>query len=83
MNNLAENRLVRFISVTKKKEGLFANFRAKGIRNGATFSAAISVDFSAADVDMSDPLEKIIEKCAPIAVEQLQSDLQFEGLVAI
>ncbi len=83
MHNLQENNLVRFISVTKKKEGMFANFRVKGVRNGATFSASIAVDFSAADVDLADPLEKIIEKSAPIAVKQLQSDLQFEGLMTI
>lgn len=83
MKNLAENNLVRFISVTKKKEGLYANFRVKGVRNGAQYSASIAVDFSAADVDLADSLENIIEKSAPIAVKQLQSDLQFEGLIAI
>lgn len=83
MKNLAENNLVRFISVTKKKDGLFANFRVKGVRNGATYSASIAVDLSAADVDLADPLERIIEMSAPIAVKQLQSDVQFEGLIAV
>lgn len=83
MKNLSENNLVRFISVTKKKDGMFANFRVKGVKNGSIYSASIAVDFSAADVDLADTLENIIEKSAPIAVKQLQSDLQFEGLIAV
>lgn len=83
MKNLAENNLIRFINLTKKKDGIFANFKAKGIKGGACFSASISVDISAAEVDPADPLEKIIEECARIAVREFKtSDLQFEGIVA-
>ena len=46
--NLAENNLVRFISITKKKDGMFANFRVKGMKGGATFSSSISVDIGQA-----------------------------------
>lgn len=84
MKNIAENNLIRFINVTKRKEGIFANFKAKGTKNGSTFSASISVDLSAAEVDPGDPLEKIIEECARIAVRNFKtSELQFEGLVAL
>ena len=83
MKNLAENNLIRFINLTKKKDGIFANFKAKGIKGGACFSASIAVDISAAEVDPADPLEKIIEECARIAVKEFKtSDLQFEGIVA-
>lgn len=83
MQNMAENNLVRFINITKKKGGIFANFRVKGIRGGTTFSASISVDIAAAEVDLADPLEKIIEECARIAVRDFKkSELQFEGLLA-
>jgi hypothetical protein len=82
--DLAQNNLIRFINITKKKDGIFANFKAKGIRGGAVFSASISVDISAAEVHPADPLEKIIEECARIAVLQFRNtDLQFEGLVAL
>ncbi len=29
MNNLAENNLIRFINITKKKDGIFANFKVQ------------------------------------------------------
>jgi hypothetical protein len=81
LKNLAENNLIRFISVTKKKDGLFVNFRVNGIKEGTTFSASISVDTAAAEVDLSDPLEIIIENCAKLAVKQIQkAEFQFEGM---
>lgn len=83
MNNIAENNLVRFISVTKKKDGLFANFRVKGMRGGATFSSSISVDINQANVHAGDPLEKIIEECSRIAVRMSETKLQFEGLIKV
>jgi hypothetical protein len=84
INNLAENNLIRFINITKKKDGMFANFRVKGVKSGTTFSASISIDVSAAEVDAADSLEKIIECCAKIAVRDFKkSEFQFEGLAAI
>ena len=81
MKNIAENNLIRFINITKKKEGLVANFRAKGIKGGAKFSASISVALLDAEVELTDSLEKIIEECAKIAVKEYKnSELQFEGL---
>lgn len=84
MKNIAENNLIRFINITKKKDGMFANFKAKGIRGGTSFAASISVDIAAAEVDPGDTLEKIIEQCATMAVKEFKrSELQFEGLAAI
>lgn len=84
MKNLAENNLVRFINISKKKEGIFANFRVKGIRGGTLFSSSISVDISAAEVHAGDSLEKIIEECARIGVKEFKlAEFQFEGLTAI
>ena len=40
--NLAENNLIRFINITKKKDGMFANFKVKGIKGGAALAASIS-----------------------------------------
>lgn len=81
MKNIAENNLIRFINITKKKDGLFANFKVKGLRGGTSFSASISVDISAAEVDLSDPLEKIIEHCAKIAVKEFKkAEIEFEGM---
>lgn len=85
MRNIAENNLVRFINITKKKEGIFANFRVKGIRGGMAFSASISVDLAASEIDISqDSLEKIIEESAKVALKEFKkTELQFEGLHAI
>jgi hypothetical protein len=85
MKNLVENNLIRFINITKKKDGLFANFKAKGIKGGTTFSASISVDIAVVEVNPAeDNLEKIIEECARIAVKEFKkSELQFEGLPAL
>lgn len=84
MKNMAENNLIRFINITKKKDGMFANFKAKGVRGGTSFSASLSVDIAAAEVDPADSLEKIIEECARIAVREFKkSELQFEGLAAV
>lgn len=83
MKNIAENHLIRFISITKKKEGLFANFKVKGIKGGAQFSTTISVDLSAAGVSPDDHLEKIIGESAKVAVKEFKkSEMQFEGVSA-
>lgn len=83
MKNIAENNLIRFINITKKKDGLFANFKVKGLRGGTSFNASISVDLSAAEVDPTDALEKIIEHCARMAVKEFKkSEMQFEGITA-
>jgi len=84
MKNLEENNLVRFINLSRKKDGMFANFKAKGIRGGTAFTASLSIDIAAAEVDPGDSLEKIIEECARIAVKDFKkSDLQFEGIAAV
>ncbi len=81
MKNLAENNLIRFVNVTQKKGILYANFRVKGIRNGVTFSASISVDLTALDLSSEDSLEKIIEQCARHGVgEYRKAELQFDPL---
>lgn len=83
MKNLADNNAVRFINISKKKEGMFANFKVKGIRGGVAFSASISVDITAAEVDAGDSLEKIIEESARTAIREFKkSEFQFEGLLA-
>ncbi|NGX42090.1 MAG: hypothetical protein K940chlam7_00367 [Chlamydiae bacterium] len=84
MENISENNLIRFTKITKKKDGLFANFKAKGIRGGTVFTATISVDLAATEVDPGDSLEKIIEECALIAERDIKkSNLQFEGIESV
>lgn len=84
MDNLAHNNVIRFINVTKKKQGLFANFKVKGERNGISITASVSVDIDAAEVDPGDPLEKIIEHCAHLCERELKkSDFHFEGISSI
>lgn len=83
--DIAENNLIRFINITKKKEGLFANFKVKGVKGGTSFSASISVDIAAVEVDLSeDNLEKIIEQCARVAVKEFKkAEFQFEGIPSL
>jgi hypothetical protein len=84
MKDLVENNLVRFKNISKKKNGIYANFKIKGIRGGTTFTASIAVDIDAAEVDAGDSLEKIIEECARIGVEEFKKcEFQFEGLATV
>lgn len=85
MKSMNENNLIRFKKITKTKEGMFANFSAKGYQGGTAFTASISVDLAAAELDPADdPLEKIIEECARIAEKDIKkAQLQFEGLAAV
>jgi hypothetical protein len=84
MKDISENNLIRFTKISKTKDGLFANFKAKGVKGGTSFTASVSVDITEAEVDSADTLEKIIEQSARVAVKEFQSsNLQFEGLMAI
>lgn len=84
MTDLAENNVIRFINITRKREGIFANFKVKGQRGGVVFTASISVDITDAEVDPADPLEKIIEECAKLAVKEFKrAEFAFEGVAAI
>ncbi|CAM0117950.1 hypothetical protein [Rhabdochlamydiaceae symbiont of Dictyostelium giganteum] len=84
MKDLAENNLIRFKNISKKKETMYANFIVKGLRRGVNFSASISVDISAAELQATDPLEKIIEECARIGVSEFKkAEFEFEGLARI
>lgn len=84
MKDLAENNLIRFKNVSKKKESIYANFKVKGVRGGVNFSASISVDIAAAEVHPGDILEKIIEECARIGMKEFRAaEFQFEGLSSI
>ena len=84
MTDLAENFVVRFINISRKKDGIFANFKVKGEKAGTIITASISVDISAAEVDPADPLEKIIEQSAKMAVKEVKkAEFNFEGLANI
>ncbi len=84
MKDLAENNLIRFKNISKKKETMSANFKVKGLRNGVNFTASISVDLSAAELHPGDVLEKIIEECARLGVNEFKkAEFQFEGLSSI
>ena len=84
MKDLAENNLIRFRNISKKKETMYANFKVKGLRGGVNFTASISVDISAAEVHPGDVLEKIIEECARIGVNEFKkASFQFEGITTI
>lgn len=86
MKNIAENNLVRFVNLVKKKEGLFVNFKVKGMRGGFAFTASIAVDI--AELTALDPatdsFEKIVDESAKIALREFKkTELQFEGLHSI
>jgi hypothetical protein len=84
MKNIAENNVIRFVNITKKKDGLFANFKVRGIRAGTLFSASISVDISAAELNATDPLEKIIEQCARVGIKEFKkAEFEFIGAAQV
>ncbi len=84
MKDLMENNLIRFKNLSRKKEAMFANFKVKGIKGGVNFTASISVDISAAEVHPGDVLEKIIEECARIGVNEFKkAEFEFEGLAKV
>ena len=81
---LNESNLVRFKNISKKKEGIFANFKVKGLVGGTHFTASIAVDLDSADVHAGDSLETIIEQCAKIGVREFQKcEFKFEGISMI
>lgn len=81
MQDLKENNVIRFTNISQKKQVLLANFKVKGIKNGVTFTASISVDLSVLELHSGDSIEKIVEECAKHAVQQFKSaNFQFEGL---
>jgi hypothetical protein len=80
MQTLEENRVIKFKNITKKKEGIFANFKVKSMRNGVHIAASLSVDISALELHPGDSIEKIVEQCARLALAELKkSDFQFEA----
>ena len=81
MENLAENNLVRFKNISRKKETIFANFQLKSLRSGVMISASIAVDIAVLELHPGDTLEKIIEKSAKEALREFKkADFQFEDL---
>lgn len=41
MKELAENNLIRFKNISRKKDTMTANFKVKGLRGGVNFTASI------------------------------------------
>lgn len=78
--DLVENNIIRFKNITKKKDGIFANYKVKALHNGVIISASISVDISALELHPGqDTMEKIVEKCANHGLRELKKvDFEFE-----
>ena len=84
MKDIAENNVIRFKNISRKKEGFFANFKVNALRNGVTISASISVDMSALELNPGDTIEKIVEECARLSLRELKkADFEFEGMDSI
>ena len=84
MKDLADNNVVRFKKISKKADALYANLSVKGVRRGVQFSASITVDLAAVEMDAGESLEKIVEECARIGVKEFKSaDFQFEGITKV
>lgn len=84
MKDLADNNVVRFKKISKKSDALYANFSVKGMKKGVQFSASITVDLSAVELDAAESLETIVQECAKIGVKEFKSaDFQFEGISSI
>lgn len=84
MKDLAENNLIRFMNITRKKGAIFANFKVKGLKNGVVLTASVSVDISALELHPGDSLEKIIEDTARHGLKEFKkAEFQFEGAAAM
>ncbi len=83
MKNLAENNLVRFLSIVRKKDGLYAKFKVCGIREGTTINTSVLLSIDAAGMDPTKSLEEIIEACGKRAAKDCHIEAQFEGLHAL
>lgn len=64
---------MRFKNISKTKQGIFVNFKVRGEKGGASFTASIAVDIESADVSAGDTLETIIERCAQIGVAEFKN----------
>lgn len=84
MKDLAENNLIRFVNITRKKGAIFANFKVKGLKNGVVLTASVSVDISALELHPGDSLEKIIEDTARHGLKEFKkAEFQFEGAASM
>ena len=84
MDDLAENNLIKFRNISRKKDAIYANFKVKGIRRGVEFSASISVDISAAEMHPGETVENIVQNCAKIGIKEFKNaDFEFEGVTAL
>lgn len=80
MEKLEDNNILRFVNISKKKSAIVANFKMKGLRRGVTYSATLSVDITALNIDLDKPLEEIISLSAKEAIKQFtQAEVLFEG----
>lgn len=83
MKNIAENHVVRFKNISKKKGALFANFIVRSLRGGVAIASSISVDLSELELHAGDSLEKIIDDCAKKAIAEFKrSEFHLEDLSA-
>lgn len=83
MKNLAENNVIRFKNLSSKKEGIYANFKVKGLRNGVLFTASIAVDIAVLELSSTDSLEKIVKECSKHGLKEFQkSEIQLEPMEA-
>lgn len=84
MTEVAENNLIHFVNISRKKEAIYANFRVKFIRNGVVCSSSIAVDITALELHPGDTLEKIIEACARHAVKEFKrAEIQWDKPVTL
>ena len=84
MKDLADNNVVHFKNISKKKEAMYANYVVSGIRKGVIFRASIAVDLASVELDPTESLETIIEECAKKGVKEFKmADLKFEGIESL
>ena len=84
MKDLADNNVVHFKNITKKKEALYANYSVSGIRKGVLFKASIAVDIASVELDPTESLETIVEECAKNGIKEFkEAEFRFEGIESL
>lgn len=69
---IVENKRLQFINVSKKKEGIFVNFKVKFLLNGIYIHASVAIDVLETGIDPSKPLQDIVQEASHLAASALK-----------
>lgn len=72
MNDLSQNHVIKFFNVSKRKDGMSANFKAKGVSGAVTYAVKIAVDLETCGLIGDEEIPAIIKTTASAAEREMQ-----------